>query len=67
MNEYKIRFRGREINAIGVFYPITETVKAKNPRLAIDELYKKYEHIMFIKVYQIKNDEPVLVFDYKDF
>jgi len=45
MNTYKITFTGRLKGAIGIFYKITDTVKAINEDAAILALHDKYEHI----------------------
>jgi hypothetical protein len=47
MKTYKVRFKGREINAIGIFYQIETTVQAENEKDALLKLYEKYDHISF--------------------
>jgi hypothetical protein len=47
MNTYKVKFRGREAGAIGIFYQIETTVQGKNEKDALLKLYEKYDHISF--------------------
>lgn len=42
MYAYQIRFYGRLLGAIGIFYWITDTVIADTKEEAVLELYKKY-------------------------
>lgn len=42
---YRCTFTGRQNSAIGVIYPITETVEAETPEAARLTLYDRYEHI----------------------
>jgi len=42
---YKASFTGRTVNAIGIFYPITDTVQGLNKEDAEINLYEKYDHI----------------------
>lgn len=49
--EYKFKFTGRKIGAIGKFYAIKHTVKAKNYDSAIKTLYKSFEHITNLTQY----------------
>ena len=56
MKTYFIQFRGRKNNAIGVTYPIVETVTAKNKGAAILSLYDSYEHIMVFKIQEVRED-----------
>lgn len=44
MKNYIFYFTGREINAIGIFYPITARIAAENIAAAKYWLYTKYEH-----------------------
>ena len=46
MKTYTAKFTGREVNAIGIFYPITTTVQGENEEQARINLYERYEHIM---------------------
>lgn len=46
MKTYKATFTGREVNAIGIFYPITTTVQGANEEQARINLYDRYDHIM---------------------
>jgi len=50
MKKYKLSFTGRQAGAIGIFYPIRETYKAKSIHEAISLLYEDYEHIQNLKV-----------------
>jgi hypothetical protein len=42
---FKIKFNGRKIDAIGIFYPITEEVEADSAPEAREKLLEKYEPI----------------------
>lgn len=53
MKTYKATFTGRKINAIGIFYKITDTVEAENEEQARLKLFEKYEHIQSLKLNQI--------------
>lgn len=48
MKTYKITFRGRENNAIGIFYTITDFFSGENEEQARLSMYDKYEHILII-------------------
>ena len=50
MKTFKISFTGRKNGAIGIFYRITEKVKAESKESAINKLYEKYEHITNITI-----------------
>ena len=54
MHTYKISFTGRLKGAIGIFYKITDTVRATDEKAATLALYDKYEHIHQLKVKKIK-------------
>lgn len=61
MIKYKVTFIGRKINAIGIFYPITEYFETQflyGSREFDDRLYQvlyaKYEHIQNLKIVNIK-------------
>jgi len=45
MNLYTIRFTGRRVGAIGIFYTITAQRRAKDKDAAVLALYDEYEHI----------------------
>jgi hypothetical protein len=45
MKTYCIKFRGRQVGAIGITTINTELVKADTQEEAILKLYDKYEHI----------------------
>ncbi len=47
---YIFKFYGRQINAIGKMYDITETIKAPSKREAILKLYESYEHILNLNI-----------------
>jgi len=50
MKKYNISFIGRLIGALGLVYTIHETIISDSRENAIQELYKKYEHIKKIKI-----------------
>ena len=50
MSSYKITFIGRESEAIGITYKITETVEAVTEEAAVLKLYDKYEHISVLNI-----------------
>jgi hypothetical protein len=50
MKNFKIQFTGKQKNAIGKSYKITETVEAENIDNAKLKLYDNYEHIHVLKV-----------------
>ena len=54
MTTYTVKFTGRTNGAIGIFYPITETVQAENEEAAKLKLYEKYEHITNIQIKKAK-------------
>lgn len=43
--EYRIRFTGRQRNAIGITYPIEAIRHAENPDAAILALYDEFENV----------------------
>lgn len=45
MKTYQVRFYGRKVGAIGIFYWIADTVQAENEKAAELKLYDMYEHI----------------------
>ncbi len=45
MSTYHFDFIGREVNAIGITYPISAAVRAENYDAAVLKLYDKFEHI----------------------
>ena len=51
---YEIHFNGREVNAIGITYPITQTVEAENEEKAILKIYDKFDHIHVIRITEKK-------------
>jgi hypothetical protein len=53
MKTYRAEFTGREKNAIGIFYPITDEVKGENEEQAGLNLYDKWEHVHGLKLTQI--------------
>ena len=50
MNKYKCTFRGRKVNAIGIFYKIAIFIEANNIEEVNEKLYEKYEHISELKI-----------------
>jgi hypothetical protein len=48
--QYKATFTGREVGAIGKFYPITAVAKGKNEEEARLNLYEKWDHITGLKL-----------------
>lgn len=52
MNNYKFSFTGRQAGAIGIFYKITDTYKAKDIHHALSLLYEDYEHISGLTIYE---------------
>ena len=53
MKTYRAEFEGRKSGAIGITYHITDTVKGETPGAAMLALYDNYEHISFLKLYEI--------------
>lgn len=51
--QYEIKFTGRLLGAIGIFYGFTVRVKAENEEKALLELYKTHEHITQAKIKEI--------------
>ena len=45
MNKYNIRFKGREVGAIGILSWYEVTVEANNEEDAVLKLYDTHEHI----------------------
>ena len=45
MNKYNIRFKGREVGAIGILSWYEVTVEANNEEDALFKLYDTHEHI----------------------
>lgn len=58
MNTYRIRFDGRKVGAIGIFYPIAATRQGENEEAAILALYDEYEHIMRPECQIVKGEQP---------
>lgn len=56
MKTYDVVFKGREINAIGIFYTIHTTVKGNDEHDALMNLYEKYDHISFPRFTEIRED-----------
>ena len=50
MNEYRMKFVGREKGAIGIFYPMDITLVADCPDSAREKLYDRYEHIQHLEM-----------------
>lgn len=50
MVDYKCNFIGRTVNAIGITYPIKDTIQANNKEEAHLKLYDKYEHIRLLTI-----------------
>ena len=48
--QYQATFTGREVGAIGKFYPITATTQGDNEEQARLNLYDRYEHITGLKL-----------------
>ncbi len=55
---FRASFKGREIGAIGIFYPISTTVEAKNKEEAKRKLYDRYEHLTGVKLTRAKKTNP---------
>jgi hypothetical protein len=54
--KYKVSWRkGRKRGAIGISYPDSITVEAKNPEEAHLKAYNTHEHLMFVRVTEIEN------------
>jgi hypothetical protein len=51
---YKAAFTGRTVGAIGIFYPITATVEAKDKQAAETKLYDRYEHIQQLTLTRVR-------------
>lgn len=47
---WTIHFIGRKKGAIGITYPITETVEAEDEEKARLKLYEKYDHIRVVSI-----------------
>ena len=60
MKKYQANFTGREVGAIGIFYNISDTVKAENEEDVRLKLYDKYEHISQLTLKEIK-EKPMSV------
>lgn len=54
MELFTVKFNGRKKGAIGVTYPITETVKAEDKESVRLALYDNYEHIIIDSITQLK-------------
>lgn len=50
MNKYTFSFTGRQSGAIGIFYQIQDTYKAKDVHEALSFLYEDYEHQMHLVI-----------------
>jgi translation initiation factor IF-3 len=50
---YKVKFTGRRIGAIGIFYRFSLKVKAENEEQATLKLYEKYEHIQQLEFKEV--------------
>jgi hypothetical protein len=50
MKKYILSFKGREVNAIGIFYKIKETFYAIDAIDLYKQLYNKYEHVSELKI-----------------
>lgn len=45
MNKYRVTFFGRQTGAIGIFYDIADTYRAKDIHECLSLLHEDYEHI----------------------
>lgn len=54
MKTYKATFYGRENGSMGRFYGIETTVHGCDEKQANINLYKKWEHIMSLKLEEVK-------------
>lgn len=54
---YNATFYGRTKGAIGVFYNVSTTIEAENEHKAHNKLYDFYEHIMDLKLKEVKDDD----------
>lgn len=48
---YRIKFSGRKIGAIGIFYPVALDIEADDPTDALLKAYETHEHIHNPRVY----------------
>jgi len=55
MKKFIATFTGREKNAIGIFYKITDIVEADDQEQARLKLYDKYEHIHQLTFEEVTN------------
>jgi len=55
MKTYEIRFTGRKVGAIGIFYPITAQVFADDAQAALMALYGRFEHITGAELKEIQS------------
>ena len=53
MKDYYAKFNGRLKGAIGIFYQISTMVKGYNKKDAELNLYKTYEHILFLRLEEV--------------
>jgi hypothetical protein len=54
MKKYKVSFHGRQAGAIGIFYNIRDTYKAKDVHELMSLLYEDYEHFGGkVEIYEI--------------
>jgi beta-galactosidase beta subunit len=58
MKKFRFTFTGRQAGAIGIFYKITDTYKAKDIHEALSYLYEDYEHIQNLKCNNGEIDIP---------
>ncbi len=58
MKKFKFSFNGRQAGAIGIFYKITDTYKAKDIHEALSLLYEDYEHISGLECDYGKTEIP---------
>ena len=57
MKTYRATFYGRQLGAIGSFYPIYDFIDADNEEKARIKLYDKYDHITRLTLKEVeKND-----------
>lgn len=55
MKTYKITFRGREKNAIGISYTITDFFSGENEDQARISMYDKYDHILVMHCEEVRS------------
>jgi hypothetical protein len=57
---YQCEFTGRKVNASGLFYRIADQVILSSHASADeirDELYKKYEHVQWLRINGVSEEE----------